>query len=404
MNITSGLTSYKSHLKMALKQMKSINNYQYKFLLETFGLFLGVLGRLNFLQLERYGQHCEQHYRNQFEKPIDFMELNSILIKSNCSSNLVIAFDPSYIPKSGKKTPHLGFYWSGVAKSAKWGLEIGGLAAIDIDNHSAFHLDAIQTEQNYNGTLLEQYAFNILKHKENLKDLSKYIVVDAYFSKYSFTKSICDSGFELVSRLRTDAHLQYAFLGEPKKGKGRPKMYDGKVDYKSINLKHFKEIKVDNNEKIYQAKLYSKSLKRWINLVIVYSNRKGKWTHKNYFSTDLTLKALTLLEYYRSRFQIEFLYRDAKQHTSLSHCQARSDNKLYSHFNIALTTVNLAKITHWMSLDKQERGPFSMSDVKTYYSNELHINRFIKGFGIFPNSKKNKTIIRKLKLFGKIAA
>ena len=56
-----------------------------------------------------------------------------------------IAFDPSYISKSGKKTPGLNYFWSGVAGKTKWGLEIGGIAAIDIDNHTAFHLEAVQT-------------------------------------------------------------------------------------------------------------------------------------------------------------------------------------------------------------------------------------------------------------------
>jgi hypothetical protein len=59
---------------------------------------------------------------------------------SHGGSRFVIAFDPSYINKSGKKTPGLGWYWSGCAGQAKWGLEIGGLAAIDLDNHTAFPL------------------------------------------------------------------------------------------------------------------------------------------------------------------------------------------------------------------------------------------------------------------------
>jgi hypothetical protein len=47
---------------------------------------------------------------------------------------------------------------------------------------------------------------------------------------------------------------------------------------------------------------------------------------------------------------------------------------------------------------------FSMSDVKTMYSNDLHLNRFIKVFGIYPKSVKNKKVINELRAFGKIAA
>ena len=404
MKIISGLTSYKGHLKMVLNQMKNINKSQSKFILRTIGLFLGIIGRINFLQLARYSKSAEQYYRNQFEKDFDFMELNSILIQSNCSSDLAIAFDPCYISKSGKQTPQVGWYWSGVANSAKWGLEIGGLAIIDVENHSAFHLEALQTKQNENVSLLTQYSNAILKHKIALTKLSKYVLVDAYFSKEPFVTAICNEDFHIVSRLRTDAHLQYQYNGIQKKGRGRPKTFDGKVDYQNLNTKHFNEIEKSEKQKIYQAKVYSKSLKKWINLVVVFTKRKGKWTHKNYFSTDLNLEANNLIEYYRSRFQIEFLYRDAKQHTSLNHCQARSEKKLHMHFNLALTAVNIAKITHWIPLKKERRLPFSMRNVKTDYSNDLHIDRFIKGFGISPNTYKNKRIINILKNFGKIAA
>jgi hypothetical protein len=69
--------------------------------------------------------------------------------------------------------------------------------------------------------------------------ISKYLVVDAYFSKKPFVSAICDSGFETVSRLRTDAHLQYVFIGKQKEGRGRPKKIAGKVDYTNLNLDHF---------------------------------------------------------------------------------------------------------------------------------------------------------------------
>ncbi len=42
-----------------------------------------------------------------------------------------IAIDPSYISKAGKKTPHIGRFWSGCAQSVKHGLEIMGIGLID---------------------------------------------------------------------------------------------------------------------------------------------------------------------------------------------------------------------------------------------------------------------------------
>ena len=70
----------------------------------------------------------------------------------------IVAFDPSYIPKSGKQTFGIGRYWSGCAKQAKWGLDICGFAVVDILEKTAFHLNAIQTPPLENMTLLDYYC------------------------------------------------------------------------------------------------------------------------------------------------------------------------------------------------------------------------------------------------------
>ena len=155
---------------------------------------------------------------------------------------------------------------------------------------------------------------------------------------------------------------------------------------------------------MYQGTVYSKALKTDINLVIVYPYKKGNWSHKLYFCTDLQLSGQLVLEYYQTRFQIEFTYRDGKQFTGLNDCQARSQNKLHFQFNASLTAVNLAKITHWLSIPKHQRKAFSMSDVKTMYHNQLLLNRFFTVFGIRPDLKKNKNKIRELLFYGAIAA
>src|SRR5690554_2787343 len=94
-------------------------------------------------------------------------------------------------------------------------------------------------------------------------------------------------------------------------------------------------------------------------------------------TTDLELSADKILQYYQTRFQIEFLYRDGKQHTGLNDSQARSKNKLNFHFNMSLTVINIAKVTHWLPIPKDQRNSFSMADVKTQYYNKLLMKRFL---------------------------
>ena len=50
-------------------------------------------------------------------------------------------------------------------------------------------------------------------------------------------------------------------------------------------------------------------------------------------AVGMTLVILTMLRTYRSRFQIEFCFRDAKQYTGVKHCQARHKNQLEYSYN-----------------------------------------------------------------------
>lgn len=372
-------------------------------------LFISIKGRINFLQLARFSDRCESGFRYFFERGFDFLAFNKSLIKMNVKGRTVLAFDPSYISKAGKKTPGVGYFWSGVAGRAKWGLEFCGLAVLDISRKTAFHLFGFQTiDLNDEETLIGFYTRKLLERKESLLQISKYMVADAYFSKATFVQPFVKAGFQVISRLRDDADLKYIFTGEQKKGKGRKRKYDGKIDFKLLNLHYAKLVSKLEDEKIYSLEAYSKSLDMNLNVVIVCTRgSKDKWVHKLYFSTDLEQEWEGVLEYYRLRFQIEFLYRDAKQFTGLNHCEARSRNKLGFHWNLSLTAINIAKIAHW--LPEKDKNPtrevvFSMNDIKTQYYNELLLDRFISMFGINPELEKNKQKIKRLLEFGKIAA
>ena len=403
--ITREHKPYKSLIISMLDKLPNINQWRRDFLIETFILFLSIRGRINFLQLGRYGKYKEQRYRQQFEKSFDFLTFNKELTLSQGSGKYAIAFDPSYISKSGKKTPGLGWYWSGCANQAKWGLEIGGLAAIDIDNYTAFHLEAVQTLNTDEQTLTDWYAGVISDRKETLMGISKYLVADAWFSKKPFTDQIVSLEMHLISRLRDDADLKYLYKGPQTGKKGRPRKYDGKIIIKDINKEYFTFISQDEESSVYAAEVYSKSLKRNIMLVhVTYLKANGKDARKLYFSTDVSMDPSEVLLYYQSRFQIEFLYRDGKQHTGLNDSQARSENKLHFQFNASLTSINIAKAIHWLSIPKAEREAFSMSDIKTMNHNVLLLKRFIDVFGIRPYSIKNQNYVKELILYGTMAA
>ncbi|WP_010662657.1 hypothetical protein [Marinilabilia salmonicolor] len=86
---------------------------------------------------------------------------------------------------------------------------IGGLAAIDIDNHTAFHLEAIQSLNSKEQSLSGWYGKIISDRKDTLTSISKYLVADAWFSKRTFADQIIQSEMHLISRFRDDANLKY---------------------------------------------------------------------------------------------------------------------------------------------------------------------------------------------------
>ena len=325
------------------------------------------------------------------------------MISKYCGSRQAIAFDPSYISKSGKQTPGVGYFWSGCAGKSKWGLEICGIAALDLDNHTAMHLEAVQTFQQKDKTLLEIYAEMLTTRKEDLINISDTIVCDAYFSKKTFIDALLKVNLQVVSRFRDDVRLKYIIPSRQrvKTGKrGRPQVYDGNVDYSNLNPKYFKTLSENDKCKVMSATVRAVALKREVKVVIVQQINNGEVkSHKIYFSTNVKLDANEILEMYQMRFQIEFIYRDAKQATGLNNCQARSKNKMKFHLNMSLTAINVAKVKHWYSIPKENRAEFSIIDIKTMNHNTLLLEKFISTLGIKPYLLKNNQDVKELILY-----
>lgn len=86
-----------------------------------------------------------------------------------------------------------------------------------------------------------------------------------------------------------------------------------------------------------------KSSQRYVSLSVWYpiDGRTDKW--QLYFSTDDSMDGREVLDYYRTRFQLEFCFRDGKQHAGITNCQSTDFRKLDFHFNASLAAVNLAK-------------------------------------------------------------
>lgn len=388
--------------------LNSLHKPKREFIISVLWLFLSIKGKINFLQLARYGDKGEQHYRRQFAERFDFAGFNAELIGACASKHLVLALDPTHLPKSGKKTYGKDFFWSGCAGAVKPGLEFNGLAVVDIDNHTALHLEAQQTPTHeylkLNGlTQFDWYLSLVGQAVKKHPKLSNHLCADAFFSREPFVEGLSKLGIHLISRLRDDAVMYYPFQGEPTGKRGRPPKYAGKVNLDEMDIKHFTLIQETDECLVFSAIVWVKAFHRKVVIVVCESKGSGKKSRRVYFSTDTKLDPITILDYYAARFQIEFLYRNAKQHTGLCDCQARDKRKLNFHVNASLTAVNIAKAEHWLSLPKDERGSFSMANIKTLYHNELLLKRFFSVFGLNPHTTKNQLKVKELLDIGKIA-
>ena len=391
---------------LILDKMPDIGKWQKNFMIHLMPLLLTIRGRHNFENLSRYGHFNEATYRVRYEDAFAFEYFNEQLILSLPEEERIIAFDPSYLSKSGKHTPGTSYFWSGCANAVKYGLEISGFASVGLESRTAMHLYAKQTiKQDRYDSLLDYYASLVIDQADQLKAVSDTLVADGYFWRKPFVEAVAGQGLKLVSKLPSNAILQYPCLGLQPKRRGRPRKYQGRVDRLHLDAAHFTPCLQEGNMIAYQGKVYVKALNRLVKCVIVHITKKdGTLRAEAFFCTDPTMDGAKVLECYRLRFQIEFLYRDAKQHTGLTHCQARSEQKIHMHVNASLTAISLAKAVHAWPQPNQERQPFSLSSIKTQYFNEHLLHRFFTEFGMSAETHLNSPQYQALFNYGCIAA
>jgi hypothetical protein len=174
------------------------------------------------------------------------------------------------------------------------------------------------------------------------------------------------------------------------------------VDRGALREEVFTGFRTGEGTVAYHGLAYVNSLKITARVVVV--PQQGKKAPQVFFSTDTSMDGAQVLRLYRARFQCEFLYRDAKQHTGLAQAQCRSKEKLHYHLNAALTAVSVAKAAHYLNQENQQPSCFSMADIKTQYANQLLLNRFIDVFAIDPKQQDNAQKIQQLYSMGTIAA
>ena len=315
----------------------------------------------------------------------------------------ILAIDCSFIPKSGKLTYGLDYFFNSSLGRAEKGLEISVISVIALEANLSYTLSVQQTPpkklessdlnvqpqshfrqensrfpttsltstntapkaskahqssskktdhsidissnqrkkitENTESTRIDVYLAHLKKTKPYVPATIKYLVADGYYSKEKFVKGVLELNFSLIGKLRKDANLRYLYTGQQKQ-RGARRKYDGKVDF--MNLERLTFVKeINSNIFLYTAIVNHVTLNRTLRIVYILDRSHPTKTREAIlFSTDTELEAYQIYCYYKARFQIEFIFRDAKQFTGLCDCQARAQEKLDFHFNASLTALN----------------------------------------------------------------
>ncbi len=206
-----------------------------------------------------------------------------------------------------------------------------------------------------------------------------YLVLDGHFGNHNALQMARQSNLHLISKLRGDAALYFPYCG-PYAGRGPHRKYGDKVKYDNIPEQYLKETTVEGHiqTQLYQAQLLHKEFAQPLNVVI------GAKTHLHtqaqahviLFSSDLDLAYAPLMDYYGLRFQIEFNFRDAKQHWGLEDFMNITPTGVTNAANLSLFMVNVA---YRLRTDVRQRAPdYSVLDLKADCRGSKYVEETIK--------------------------
>lgn len=366
-------------LQSVLSRLKQTKKPQRQFITHLLGLLLLLPGHATFRNMSRYSPYHERTFSRWYDTSFDWVSFNKIAITEvvppDHEQGLII--DASFVPKSGKHTYGLDRFWNGSHSRTEKGLEISTLAWLDLTGNCAYCLSVEQTpasaEADDPETTRMAVYLDQLRRVVKAHDLSflRYVITDGAYTKQKFVTGVLDLGMHQIGKLRADANLRYLYQGPRRPGRGRQKTYDGKVYVN--DLSRFERLDTeDDHIVLYHQVLNHVQLKRNLNVVVVVNTQLNRYAVL--FSTDIDLEPVKLYRAYKARFQIEFIFRDAKQFTGLSDCQARSKAKLDFHFNASLSAVNIARLAaRQQQVDSDE--PVSMASLKRRAFNQHLLDR-----------------------------
>jgi IS4 transposase len=304
----------------------------------------------------------------------------------------VLVMDASFLPKSGRQTYGLGSYWNSCAGRAESGLELSCIALMSWVGHHVFPISLRQTRPKAEKAdrlkqYLDQLRVLLRKHRVWLRTYAPVLVADGQYAKRVFFDLCRDEGFAFVTKLAVNANLLIPFTGQHPKRRGGRQKWEKKVDF--CDFAGWTGVAGSEREQVWTRVVWAPHFGCYVRVIVIQTvDLAGKVRgHVVLCSTDTGMPAEQIRALYSARFQLEFVFRDAKQHASLTTCQLRSKKGLENHWNASMLTVSLARAEQLLRVAALTGQPaqqivFSMEDAKRRAFNLLFAQRILANLGL----------------------
>lgn len=383
--------------------------------------------------LSRYCDYSVRQIFRFLKGDHPWLAIRLTLFKTFCYSSqkrYIAAVDEVVEGKSGKRTHGLSRFYSSSAQKSISGICFFGLSLIDVASRVAYTVGSEQvvyTEEDkrrhaeskkrlaegrkrvQTGTPLAKGRKPGSKNKDKsataeesaslrtfkvlwgdaMKSLPQmlpdihlsHLVADSAYGTLMYLRSAQQYGCCLISKLKSNAALYSPYAGQQKE-RGRRRIYGQRIDIRAVDEKHLHSTTIKDGEtsKVYQFAAYSKTMPGvLLNVVVIVTIRSdGKQGLAVVFSNDTSLDAATMIDYYRLRFQIEFEFRDAKQHFGLSDFKNYKKENLTTMVNMCFTIDIISKIL--LASYRKDTGNHKISvlDLKILFHARFQAQNIIK--------------------------
>ena len=371
--------------------------HQTRFLHALLSVWMAIPGRLNAINFSRYSGWSERTVRRWFHRPLPWLKLQLTLVQMlvQCTAldpRWVLVIDASFIPKSGTSTEGRGSFWNGSQGRAETGLELSCIALMSWGSHHVFPISAKQTRPKTDKTdRLTQYLTQLQAvfraHRGWFRQHVRAVVADGQYAKKIFMDTVAGEGAAFVTKLASNANLLIPFTGTHEKRRGARRRWEGKVDF--VDFAGWTPVPGEADERVWTRVVWGPHFERFFRVVVIQRlNRKGAvMAHVVLCSTDTTMPAQQIRALYSARFQLEFVFRDAKQYGGLTTGQLRSRQGLENHWIASFFSLSLARATLVLEEAGRSGRPAgrlvcSVENVKRRAFNALFAQRILANLGL----------------------